>query len=55
MGLRRITVGCDFTYLAAIDTPVIFQVQPAWSPYVVAEEEQWSAQPPMAIRSYTDL
>jgi transglutaminase-like putative cysteine protease len=55
MGRRRIRIGCDFTYLAGIDTPVIFQVQPSWTSYVVAEVEQWSAQPPMAIRNYTDL
>jgi len=34
MARRRIRVGCDFTYVAEIDTPVIFQVQPRASPCV---------------------
>ena len=28
METRRILIGCDFTYAAAVSTPVIFQVQP---------------------------
>ncbi len=58
---RRIQVGCDFTYLSAIDTPVVFQVQPRGSApvdpeeYVVVDHERWSVQPPMELHSYTDL
>jgi transglutaminase-like putative cysteine protease len=55
MASRRIRVGCDFTYVAAIDTPVIFQVQPGPCAQVAVEREQWSPEPPMAIRGYTDL
>src|SRR5258705_362323 len=36
MVLRRVRVGCDFTYLAEVDTPVIFQVQPIGSRRVPA-------------------
>ena len=31
VGTRRLQVGCTFTYVAAIPTPVVFQVQPAGS------------------------
>ena len=55
MRQRRIAVGCDFTYLAAIDTPVVLQVQPRGSAYVDVDDERWSVQPPMELRSYTDL
>jgi transglutaminase-like putative cysteine protease len=55
MGSRRIQIGCDFIYVAAIDTPVIFQVQPGKSPDVALEGEQWSPEPLMAIHTYTDL
>src|SRR5580700_7745377 len=67
MRRRRIQVGCDFTYLAAIDTPVVFQVQPRGSApavpgepgdggdNVVVDDERWSLRPQMKLRSYTDL
>ena len=55
MKRRRIEVGCDFTYLAAIDTPVVFQVQPCGSAYVGLDHERWSVQSPMKLHSYTDL
>ena len=61
MRRRRIQVGCDFTYQSAIDTPVVFQVQPRGSApvdpdaYVVVDHERWSVQPSMELHSYTDL
>jgi transglutaminase-like putative cysteine protease len=55
MTRRRIRVGCDFTYVAEIDTPVIFQVQPRASACLVIEQERWLHLPSMAIRGYTDL
>src|SRR5260370_7942307 len=55
METRRILVGCDFTYVAAVSTPVIFQVQPARSAEVSIEGGQWASEPEMAIRGYTDL
>ena len=48
-------MGCDFTYLAAIDTPVVFQVQPRASAQVTLDGVRWSSQPRMELRSYTDL
>jgi transglutaminase-like putative cysteine protease len=55
METRRIQVGCDFAYAAAIPTPVIFQVTPAESAQVLVKDGQWSSEPAMAIRGYTDL
>ena len=52
---RLIGIGCDFSYVAAIDTPVIFQVQPRESPDITISDEQWSPEPAMAIRIYADL
>src|ERR1035441_10489004 len=55
MGTRRLLIGCDFTYVAAISTPVIFQVRPIEAPPVLLEAGQWASDPPIAIRGYTDL
>jgi hypothetical protein len=55
METRRLLIGCDFTYVAAIYTPVIFQVQPIDDPHVRVEGAQWASEPPIAIRGYTDL
>jgi transglutaminase-like putative cysteine protease len=52
---RRIKVGCEFTYVAAIDTPVVFQVRPSESAQVSVEREQWSSKPWIAIHGYADL
>jgi transglutaminase-like putative cysteine protease len=52
---RRIQIGCDFTYVAAVSTPVIFQVRPGESAGVAVDREQWSSEPAMAIHCYTDL
>jgi transglutaminase-like putative cysteine protease len=55
MMARRIKVGCEFSYAAAIDTPVVFQVRPGESAQVKIEAEWWSSDPSMAIHGYTDL
>ena len=55
MATRRLLIGCDFTYVAAIYTPVIFQVRPIEDPHVRIEGAQWASEPSIAIRGYTDL
>jgi transglutaminase-like putative cysteine protease len=55
MAPRQLRVGCEFTYVAAIDTPVIIQVQPRASAEVAVARQRWSSEPLMAIRGYTDL
>ncbi|MGH3831601.1 MAG: transglutaminase-like domain-containing protein [Pseudonocardiaceae bacterium] len=55
MVVRRIRIGCNFTYVAAVDTPVIFQVRPGASRLIGIEAQRWSSEPLMALRDYTDL
>src|ERR1700760_4985098 len=55
MDTRRLLIGCEFTYVAAIPTPVVFQVQPATSASVVISDDRWAAEPALPARSYTDL
>jgi transglutaminase-like putative cysteine protease len=55
METRRLLIGCDFTYIAAIPTPVIFQVQPLGSPLISIEGARWDSEPASAARRYTDL
>jgi transglutaminase-like putative cysteine protease len=55
MDTRRLLIGCDFTYVAAISTPVILQVEPIEDPGVSITGGQWASQPSMSIRGYTDL
>src|SRR5580704_8526614 len=28
MDMRRVRVGCEFVYVAAVDTPAVFQIEP---------------------------
>jgi transglutaminase-like putative cysteine protease len=55
MDTRRLLIGCEFTYVAAIPTPVVFQVQPASSPTVSVRDGQWATEPSRPSRAYTDL
>ena len=55
MNTRRVLVGCDFDYEAAVPTPAIFQVQPTRSPPFSVQSEAWSSTPRMPLRHYVDL
>jgi transglutaminase-like putative cysteine protease len=55
MATRRLAVGCDFTYEAAVSTLAIFQVQPAESSVFIRRSEAWSSTPEMRLRGYADL
>ncbi len=55
MSTRRLSVGCHFTYDAAIATPAVFQVQPAESPLYSNRTEAWASTPQMTLRAYSDL
>jgi transglutaminase-like putative cysteine protease len=55
MALRRVRVGCDFSYVAEVDTPVIFQVQPLTSRRIAIEAERWTSEPLTAVRDYVDI
>ena len=55
MQTRRVRIGCTFTYVAEIDTPVVFHVQPRHAPDIALAGAQLGAEPEMALRDYTDL
>jgi transglutaminase-like putative cysteine protease len=55
MDNRRLLIGCEFTYVATIPTPVVFQVVPVDSPQITIEGAQWGTDPALAIRGYQDL
>jgi transglutaminase-like putative cysteine protease len=55
MGDRRLRIGCEFTYEAAIRTPTVFQVQANDEPRVKVLEESWSIDPVVDSHSYVDL
>jgi len=55
MESRQVRIGCNFTYIAEVDTPVVFQVQPIDSPLITVEGQRWSAEPEIPIRNYLDL
>jgi transglutaminase-like putative cysteine protease len=55
MTRRQIRVGCDFRFLAEVDTNAIFQVQARASAQVAVAREYWPSEPSMAIHEYVDL
>ena len=55
MQTRRVRIGCTFTYVAEIDTPVVFHVQPRDAPDIALSGGRLAAEPGMALRDYTDL
>jgi hypothetical protein len=55
MQTRRIQIGCTFTYVAEIDTPVVFHVEPRNDPDITLTGEELGSEPEMALRDYTDL
>ncbi len=55
MEKRRLLIGCDFTYVAEIPTPVVFQVQPVESPPISVEGARWDTEPGLAVHGYADF
>jgi transglutaminase-like putative cysteine protease len=52
---RRVRVGCEFVYAAAVDTPAVFQVEPLDAAPVTVVSPEWSTEPDAGIRRYADL
>jgi transglutaminase-like putative cysteine protease len=48
-------VGCEFVYVAAVDTPTVFQVEPRNEAPVSVTQQEWSLQPSRPVRRYADL
>jgi len=55
MGLRRLRIGCEFTYRAVVSTPTVFQVTANDAPRVQVVREEWSTKPEMFTHGYRDL
>ena len=55
MGVRRVRAGCEFVYVAAVDTPAVFQVEPLDAAPVSIVRPEWSTEPDARIRRYADL
>jgi transglutaminase-like putative cysteine protease len=55
MNTRLVRVGCEFVHEAAVDTPAILQVEPRDAAPVSLVRREWSTEPQMRIRHYTDL
>jgi transglutaminase-like putative cysteine protease len=54
-GTRRVRVGCEFVYAAAVDTSAVFQVEPLDAAPVSLARREWSTEPDARIRRYADL
>ena len=52
MDMRRVRVGCEFVYVAAVDTPAVFQVEPLDAAPVSLARREWSTEPEVRIRLY---
>jgi transglutaminase-like putative cysteine protease len=52
---RQVRIGCGFTYVAEIETPVVFHIQPRPAAQIALAGAQLEAGPSMALHSYTDL
>ncbi len=55
MDMRRVRVGCEFVYVAAVDTPAVFQIEPRDAAPVGLARREWSTVPEARIRHYSDL
>jgi transglutaminase-like putative cysteine protease len=55
METRQVRIGCTFTYVADIATPVVFHVQPRSDPGITLAGQRLTSDPEMALRDYTDL
>ncbi len=55
MASRAVRVGCEFAYVADLDTPSVFQVEPADSPVVALRDAAWSVEPAADVRGYRDV
>ena len=55
MNMRRVRVGCEFVYVAAVDTPAVFQIEPGGAAPISLARREWSTEPEVLIRHYIDL
>jgi transglutaminase-like putative cysteine protease len=55
MDVRPVRVGCEFVYVAAVDTPTVFQIEPQDAAPIVLAQHRWVLEPPTPIRRYIDI
>lgn len=53
--MRRVRVGCEFVYVAAVDTPTVFQVEPRNAAPISLAQQEWSFWPEIRAHRYTDV
>ncbi|HZB51392.1 MAG TPA: transglutaminase family protein [Mycobacteriales bacterium] len=53
--MRAVRVGCEFRYTADVPTPAVVQVQPYEAGPAVVQRQEWSSDPELDRRGYTDL
>jgi transglutaminase-like putative cysteine protease len=53
--VRRVRVGCEFVYSAAIATPTVFQVEPLGAHPVDVLQQGWATDPEVPVRRYADV
>jgi transglutaminase-like putative cysteine protease len=53
--MRRLRIGCEFVYVAEVETPAVLQVEPLDAPPVTVAQLGWSTEPEIRHRRYTDL
>ncbi|MBT2224968.1 transglutaminase family protein [Nonomuraea sp. NEAU-A123] len=53
--MRRVRVGCEFVHVAAADTPAVLQVELRNAAPISLVGQEWSVEPQLRIRHYTDL
>jgi transglutaminase-like putative cysteine protease len=55
VNVRQVRVGCEFVHVAAVDTPTVLQVEPQDAAPISLAWQEWSMDPQLRIRRYTDL
>src|SRR4029078_6285808 len=55
MDMRRVRVGCEFVYMAAVDTSAVFQVEPLDAAPVSLARRGGATEAEGRIRHYTEL
>jgi transglutaminase-like putative cysteine protease len=53
--MRQVRVGCEFVYVAEVDTPAVLQVEARDEAPVEVLHQEWWVQPSRPIHRYTDL
>jgi transglutaminase-like putative cysteine protease len=53
--IRRLSIGCEFGYEAAVETPAVFQIEPYEAGPAVVQRSSWTTTPELARHGFIDL